>query len=183
MKVRLAQSSDFAAILQLQAQFHLSATPETELSGGFVTTQLDAGILEKMRQQRALWVVDAGIEVVAYGCAVEWDFYSDSRFVAAVFECFPLPLDARFVEADNSFIYGPACIAPAFRGRGVLPALTNAIKARYADSREFGVCFIDTRNLRSLAAHERKLGFARLATLPFAEVTYAMLAFETAQTL
>ena len=180
MQIQLAQSADFAAILALQAQFHLSALPEDELADGFVTTQLDVGTLEKMRQQRALWIAKLGDAVAAYACAVEWDFYRDSRFVQTVFEYLPLPFAAQTVTADNSFLYGPTCIASGARGQGILPALTGAIKARYADSREFGVCFIDARNARSLAAHERKLGFTRIATKPFGEVTYHMVAFETA---
>ena len=180
MFIQLAQSADFAAILELQNRYHLSATPASKLANGFVTTPLDGETLEKMREQRALWIAtDARIEVAAYACAIEWNFYADSGFVAAVFERFPLPFGDQLVTADNSFIYGPACIDEGFRGQNVLPQIVNAIRARYADSREFGVCFIDARNLRSLAAHERKLGFTRLAQLPFGDVVYQMLAFAT----
>ena len=177
--VQLAQTADFDAILALQTQFHLSATPETQLSDGFVTTQLDAQTLAKMCQQRALWIAKIGDEVAAYACAVEWDFYQNSRFVETVCEYFPLPFEDKIVTAQNSFLYGPTCIASGARGQGILPALTKTIKARYAGSREFGVCFIDVRNARSLAAHERKLGFTRIATKPFGEVTYHMVAFST----
>ncbi len=179
MQVQLAQPADFDAILQLQAQFHLSATPEDQLADGFVTTQLNGETLEKMRAHRAIWVAKIDEEIVAYACAIEWDFYANSRFVEAVFERFPLPFGEQTITAHNSFIYGPACIAATARGQGILPALTDAIKACYADSRAFGVCFVDVRNARSLAAHERKLGFTRVATLPFADVTYNMLAFST----
>lgn len=180
MQVQLAQPADFAAILALQEQFHLSSLPETQLAQGFVTTQLDGETLAQMHEQRAIWVAKSGDQLAAYACAVEWNFYANSRFVEAVFEQLPLSFDEKSVTADNSFIYGPACIAAEFRGQGLLPQLTDAIKARYADSREFGVCFIDARNKRSLAAHERKLGFRRLAEMPFADVIYHMLAFETA---
>ena len=156
--------------------------PENALEEGFVTTQLDLETLARMREQRALWVAksneDAG-GVAAYACAVEWDFYVDSNFVEAVFARLPLPLGNDTVTADNSFIYGPACIDAAFRGQGLLPQITAAIRVRYAETRAFGVCFIDARNARSLAAHERKLGFTRVAELPFAGVIYHMLAFST----
>lgn len=136
-----------------------------------------------MREQRAIWIAKSDDEsgaVAAYACAVEWEFYVYSQFVEAVFARLPLPLGDQNVTADNSFIYGPACIDERFRGQQILPALVDAIRARYADSRAFGVCFIDARNARSLAAHERKLGFTRLIELPFADVIYHMLAFETA---
>ena len=182
MKITLARPADFAAILALQARYHLSALPENALEQGFVTTRLDLETLTKMHAQRALWIAktheDAG-GVAAYACAVEWDFYADSGFVEAVCARFPLPFGDQNITADNSFIYGPACIDEAFRGQNILPALVDAIRARYADSRAFGVCFVDVRNARSLAAHERKLGFTRVATLPFGDVIYRMLAFET----
>ena len=177
MQVQLAQPADFPAILQLQSRFHLSALPETELAEGFVTTQLEPETLARMSARNALWVARAD-ELAAYACAVEWEFYANSGFVEAVFARLPLPFDERLVTANNSFIYGPACIEPRFRGQGILPALTDAIKARYAH-REFGVCFVDARNARSLAAHEGKLGFRRIAELPFADVIYHMLAFPT----
>jgi hypothetical protein len=179
MKIQLAKPADFAEILELQAQFHLSATPENQLSDGFVTTQLDEETLEKRREQRAIWVARIGDDLVAYACAVEWEFYANSRFVEMVFTHFPLPFGDQTVTADNSFIYGPACIASAARGQGILPQIVDAVKARYAENRAFGVCFIDERNARSLAAHERKLGFTRIATKPFGDVIYHMLAFET----
>ena len=85
------------------------------------------------------------------------------------------------VTAENSFLYGPTCIDSAFRGRGLLPAIVAAIGARYAQTREFGVCFIDVRNQRSLAAHQRKLGFTRLCRMPTSDpdVIYDMLGFST----
>ena len=115
MQITLAQPDDFAAILALQARYHLSALAENALEQGFVTTQLDGETLTKMREQRALWITkiheDAG-DVAAYACAVEWDFYADSRFVEAVCARFPLPFDSQIITAENSFIYGPACIRP-----------------------------------------------------------------------
>ena len=182
MKVQLAQPADFAAILTLQSQFHLSAMSADDLANGFVTTKLDLETLERMREQRAVWVAksdDDTAAVAAYACAVEWKFYVDSKFVNTVFEYFPRWFNEQTVTADNSFIYGPACIDERFRGQNILPQLIAAIKARYAENRTFGVCFIDARNLRSLAAHNRKLGFKRMTILPFADVIYYMLAFPT----
>ena len=180
--VQLAQPADFAAILELQARFQLESLAESELEQGFVTTKLDRETLQRMREQKAVWIAktdDDTAAVAAYGCAVEWNFYVDSNFVAAVFARFPLSLGDQLVTADNSFIYGPACIDERFRGQNILSQLIAAIKARYAENRAFGVCFIDARNARSLAAHERKLGFTRMTTLPFADVIYHMLAFPT----
>ena len=175
MEITLAQPTEFAAIAELQRRFQLLATA-TDLAEGFVTTELAAADLVRLSEARAMWVAHLDAQVAAYACAVEWDFWAGGRFFDAVAEL--LPLGA--VTWDNSFLYGPTCIDAPFRGRGILPALVEHVKARYAPTREFGVCFVDARNLRSLAAHERKLGFARRAQLPFDDVIYHVLTFQTA---
>ena len=183
MLVQLAQPADFADVLALQARYHVSSAAPQTMAQGFVTTTLQTETLERMHDARALWIArDDNGQLAAYACAVEWEFYAGSGFVERVFSHLPLPFggaDARLVSADNSFLYGPTCIDTAFRGRGLLPAIVEAIGARYAPTREFGVCFIDVRNERSLAAHERKLGFTRIGELPFADVIYNMLGFST----
>ena len=186
MPIQLAQPADFADVLALQARYHVSGAAQETMAQGFVTTTLEIETLERMHAARALWIArdeDDG-QLAAYACAVEWDFYAGSGFVERVFSHLPLPFGAgseRIVTADNSFLYGPTCIDSAFRGRGLLPSIVEAIGARYAATREFGVCFIDVRNERSLAAHERKLNFARLCRMPTSDpkVIYNMLGFST----
>lgn len=175
MKITLAQPADFAAILQLQSRFHLSNLPASELAEGFVTSHLDEATLARMHQARALWIARDAEILAAYACAVAWDFWGKGEFLNAVRALLPL----GEITWENSFLYGPTCIDAPFRGQNILPALAAQIKARYAAEREFGVCFIDVRNARSLAAHERKLGFARVARLPFDDVIYHVLAFAT----
>ena len=185
LPVQLAQPADFADVLALQNRYHVSALAGDALAEGFVTTTLDTQTLERMHAGRALWIArsDEG-ELAAYACAVEWAFYAESGFVERVFSHLPLPFGddkSRVVSADNSFLYGPTCIDTKFRGQGLLPQLTAAIAARYAPTREFGVCFIDARNARSLAAHERKLSFKWLTLMPTSspDVIYNMLGFAT----
>ena len=185
MEITLAQPADFAAILELQARYHVSSTSQDALAEGFVTTELTDETLTRMHEERALWISRSETGgLAAYACAVEWDFYAGSGFVERVFSHLPLPFGddkSRIVNAENSFLYGPTCIDSAFRGQGLLPAITAAIAARYATTREFGVCFIDVRNQRSLAAHERKLGFKLLTLMPTSspDVIYNMLGFST----
>ena len=178
-----AQPCDFHEILALQNQNHLSNVPENELASGFVTTQLTLESLEKMRENGGVWIARANNEngdLAAYACANDWPFYGDGEFQKLVRKLFPLTFDGRVVSFENSFQYGPVCVATDFRGRGLLPRIVGAIKTYYAPRFGFGITFIDARNVRSLAAHERKLGFREIALLPFDIVTYHMFAFYTA---
>lgn len=133
-----------------------------------------------MSAEQGIWVVrDADGNLAAYACANGWDFYGDGPFQRAAKAKLPAEVDGRTVRADNSFQYGPVCVAGNFRGQGVLQLVVKTIRAHYAPRFDFGITFIDIRNARSLAAHQRKLDFQQIAMLPFATVTYHMLAFPT----
>jgi hypothetical protein len=148
------------------------------LANGFVTTQLSSEMLARLCAEKGIWIArDSAGTLMAYACANPWEFYGDGPFQEAAQALFPLELDERLVTAQNSFQYGPVCVAQLFRGHGVLEQLVETIKNHYTCRFDFGITFIDTRNLRSLAAHERKRGFCRLALLPFETVTYHVLAF------
>jgi hypothetical protein len=176
--VAVAQAEETASILNLQDQNHVSALPTETLASGFVTTQLSPETLAKMREQSGVWTARATDGTLAgYACANGWNFYGDGPFQRAAKALLPLNLDGHYVTAENSFQYGPVCVAHDFRGQGVLEQLVGTIKEHHAPRFEFGITFIDVRNERSLSAHERKLGFRRLALLPFDTATYHLLAF------
>ena len=179
VQIALARPADFAAIVELQTRNHLSNLPADALAQGFVTTELEPETLDRMREAKAIWVARAEAQIVAYACAFRWDFYPPNGFLDAARALLPLDLDGRAVRFDNTLLYGPICIDQNWRGQGLLEQLTAAIRARYAGQFEFGIGFVDVRNARSLAAHERKAGFRALELLPWREVTYHVLAFST----
>ena len=179
VQIALARPADFAAILKLQTRNHLSNLPAAQLAQGFVTTELDEATLDRMHQAKAIWVARADDQIVAYVCAFRWNFYPPNGFLDAARALLPLDFDGRAARFDNTFLYGPICIDELWRGRGLLEELTAAVRARYRREYEFGLGFVDVRNARSLAAHERKAGFRALDLLPWREVTYHVLAFST----
>ena len=176
-----ARLEDDDEILALQELNHVSALPPETLADGFVTTQLSRETLALMRAREGVRVARASDEgaLLGYCCANPWVFYGEGPFQSAAKALLPFDFDGRAITAANSFQYGPVCVAGAARGQGVLAALVEATRARYAPRFEFGITFIDARNARSLAAHERKLDFRRFARLPFGSVVYHVLAFPT----
>ncbi|BCM93178.1 hypothetical protein IAD21_05066 [Abditibacteriota bacterium] len=178
--IALARAEDTDDVLALQDQNHVSVLPIETLASGFVTTQLSPDTIAQMRANEGVWTVRASNgDLVGYACANDWPFYGDGPFQNSAKSLLPCDVNGRSVKVDNSFQYGPVCVAQEFRGQGVLELLVATIKAHYVPRFEFGITFIDTRNERSLAAHERKLGFHRLALLPAGSVIYNMLAFST----
>jgi hypothetical protein len=94
-------------------------------------------------------------------------------------ELFPIVKGIFAVDKNNSFLYGPVCVASEFRGQGVLAQLFDGIKANWCDRYPFGITFIDHRNARSLEAHGRKLGLTFLLDLPYDTTIYHVLGFPT----
>ena len=176
----LATSADFEAILALQELNHLSTLPETSRDDGFLTTYLDIPKMEYLVARNGLFVAKIGAELAGFACSEAWDLSGERGFHNDVVALFPLHLNNREIDAQNSRLYGPVCVAARFRGQGVLSSLVEAVRAQFRAEFSFGLTFIDIRNPRSLAAHERKLGFRRVFELPCEDAIYHTLAFSLA---
>lgn len=175
--VSLATPADFAAILALQERNHLNFLPEDARGDGFLTTFLEMPKLENLVAQHGLFVARAGDEIAGFLCSEAWDLSGEREFHARVATLFPLFLDGREISAQNSRLYGPVCVAAEFRGQGVLPLLVEAVRAQNQADFKFALTFIDHKNARSLAAHERKIGFQIVGELPYDDTKYHVLAF------
>lgn len=78
----------------------------------------------------------------------------------------------------GAYIYGPVCVAQAYRGQGVFERLLDRL-ALTLPGRE-GVLFISRDNTSSLRAHER-LGMRERAGFVLNGTAYAVLTFESGQ--
>lgn len=177
VSVFFATPADFPAILALQDLNHLNFLSEEARGDGFLTTYLETPKLEKLVAQHGLFVAKAGEELAGFACSEAWDLSGEREFHNDVVALFPLFLDGREIGARNSRLYGPVCVANAFRGQNVLSELVEAVRREFAPRFDFALTFIDHKNLRSLAAHERKLGFQIVAQLPYDDTKYHVLAF------
>lgn len=192
--IRPATRADCAEILALHEQNHVQNLAEEERQNGFVTLQLQLSQIEALATHGGLFVArltqqDAPQDpqvlggIAGYVLAAPWNFYEAWPMFRVQTDRFPLRFQLGGVEhelrRDNSFQYGPVCVAPAFRGQNVLPALFHAVKERYASRFEIGATFIDARNARSLEAHRRKLGFGIVDEWAASGNRYFTLAFET----
>ena len=177
METTFATFADFPAILALQALNHLTTLPENARGDGFLTTYLESEKLAYLHVNRGLFVAKSGGELAGYVCSEGWELGANRSFHERVATLFPLYLGSREITAQNSRLYGPVCVAAAFRGQNVLAGLVEAVKTEYRPRFSFLLTFIDYRNARSLAAHERKLGFQIVGELPYDDTTYHVLAF------
>ena len=179
--VELAQPADFDAMLALHALNHATRIASNERANGFLTLDLARADLEKLHQMRSLWMareLKSG-DLAGYVLAAPWDFYARWPMFRTQTDRFPLAFGDAQLTVENSFQYGPVCVAREFRGRGLLAQLLNAVKARYRENYDFGATFINVENVASMAAH-RKIGLQTVDEWQANGNEYQTLAFETA---
>ncbi len=178
IRFRRAEERDYAGILSLLDLFYVeNLTREEARRDGFIAVRFDRRGLERMNADLGLLaaVEVPVVEVPAEGEAGERILgvlgleRSDAKtpstpLVAAMREAMrhytfagqPLP-------TRQTFFFGPVCMAPEARGRGVLRGLYGAMWAYLDPARyRFGVAFIAKQNERSLAAHCQGLGLSML---------------------
>ena len=179
--IELATSADFAAMLALHALNHTKNLALDARADGFFTIDITLSDLEFLHEMRSAWAArDAQKGALAgYVLAAPWDFYARWPMFRTQTDRFPLAFESTQLTVENSFQYGPICVAQEFRGRGLVADLLETVKARYREDYRFGATFINVANARSMAAH-RKLGFATVDRWQTNGNDYETLAFETA---
>ncbi len=185
MIVRAAREGDLPALAALQdANLLTNIAPEVQSEQGFVTTPYAPDTMRLFIARSGAFVAEQDGEVVGYAFAGAWHLYDTwPIFPYMVSRLAELPPFAGVpVIAENSFQYGPVCVAEPTRGRGVPAALFAHVRASYAPRFPLGVTFINKRNTRSLAAHQRKLGFAVIDEWSYGAESFYSLAFLTRDT-
>jgi hypothetical protein len=180
MMTRIAVEADINGILKLQASNLLANLTEAERAEGFVTTPFAMEQIQPLLAQTGVFVVEKQGIVVGYALAGTWEFFSQwpifpfmvSRFPHLTFQDIP-------ITVDNSFQYGPVCIDRALRGSGIFPQLFEIMRSSFTSRFPIGVTFINKINLRSLAAHTRKLNLQVIDEFGFNGNEYFSLAFST----
>ncbi|MBC8142528.1 MAG: GNAT family acetyltransferase [Armatimonadetes bacterium] len=184
MMVRAATETDIPALLALQdANLITNVSPEAQATGGFVTTPYTPDTMRRFFAAKTAFVaVDETGAVVGYAFAGAWDLYGEwAIFPFMVGRLLTLPaFHGTVITSGNSFQYGPVCVAESARGTGVPAALFAHVCAAFAPRFPMGVTFINKRNTRSLAAHQRKLDFEIIDEWDYGTESFYSLAFLTA---
>jgi hypothetical protein len=137
-------------------------------------------------EQLAELAADLGITVAAdrgsivgFLCAFRRDFKHGSPVIAKMLETFDgTQLDGKPLSAYNAYIYGPVCVDPPYRGRGLLKGLYDAQKNEIAGKFDAGVAFVSRDNPHSLRAHVVGLGMTEVGEFEVNGKIYATLAFK-----
>ncbi|MGD1918143.1 MAG: GNAT family acetyltransferase [Pleurocapsa sp.] len=179
MIARLATESDIDGILQLQALNLYKNLSKSELDWGFVTTPITKNQITNAIALQGVFILENNREITGYVFAADWNYFSQWNIFPYMVSRFPkLQFNDKAITVDNSFQYGPVCIAKALRGSDALLRLFETMRSNMVDRFPIGATFIHQSNLRSLYAH-KKLNFQIIDEFEFNNNSYYILAFLT----
>ena len=176
MEYRRYRPADASAVLALQDanQRDTTALPQQ----GFLSARLDAGQLAEIARDLAVMVAIEGDAMAGYLCAAHAELGARIPVVAAMLEQLPrVSFLGRPLSGQRTFVYGPVCVAQAWRGRGVLRGLYDALRREIAGDYDAGVLFVAKDNPHSLHAHADGLGMSLVGDFEFGARRYWILAF------
>jgi hypothetical protein len=120
--MRNAVPDDLAGVADLQRRYHISTISEEDKADGFVTTLFTPEqFLSLMKDENGLAVACDGGKIISYAMAASWEYWSAWPLFRHMIADLPnIEYLGRVLSTENSYQYGPVCIAGEFRGRGVL---------------------------------------------------------------
>jgi hypothetical protein len=177
---RIATESDINGILELQSKNLYTNLSGDELADGFVTTPFTPELIRSLLDRDGVFVAEDRGKIVGYVLAGGWDFYAQWEIFRLMISRLPeLSFQGEKIAVDRSFQYGPVCIDRVLRGSGILSQFFELIQTSFVDRLPIDVTFINQLNQRSLAAHNRKLGFEIIDEFEFSNNKFYTLAFTT----
>lgn len=154
---RRATDSDFSQILALQSQNLRWNLDEVQQQQGFLSLEYGEKDLIAINSGLGIYVATEGDRLLAYAMAATQEFAAGVPLIAHMASRFPgARLQNRPVTDLRYFIYGPVCVDPAARGRGLLKGLLKAMNAALSAYFDIGIAFIAQSNVHSYHAHVRK---------------------------
>ena len=116
---------------------------------------------------KEICIAESGNEIVGYLCGTSCRYGTQFPILQTMIgRLNELVMEGNRLTEENTFIYGPVCIAKSARGSGILNGLYQALKKIASLHYSFCILFISDKNPRSINAH-LKLGMNRLGVFEF----------------
>jgi hypothetical protein len=175
---RSATLDDYPAIVDLQAVNHIRNLSLEERKQGFLSAEFSPAQVAAIAQDLGITVAVSAGELAGFLCAFRKEFNHGSPVIAKMLDSYDrAEFEGRRLSAYASYIYGPVCIARAFRGKGLLRGLYEAQLNLLAGQFDLGVAFVSRDNPHSLNAHVIGLGMKEAGEFQLGGSSYVILAF------
>lgn len=176
---RRALVDDYPNIIALHRKNLFSNLSELERQNGFLSIDFkDDSQLAAINEDLAVIVAMQEKVVVGYVCATSQEYSQQIPLLKYMMSLYPETMfKGQLLSNYRSFLYGPVCVAAAYRGTGILQGLFQALLAQVATRYNAGVAFLAKDNPRSFRAHTQKLGMELLREFEFNGKSYFILGF------
>jgi hypothetical protein len=164
---RRAFLPDYKGILNLQQANLLVNLSAQQAENGFLSIEMNEEQFDEINRDVGVFVAESENNIVGYLCGTSFAYSTQFPVLKAMMD----KLDRVIIEGsslteENTFIYGPVCIAKSARGTGILNGLYQTLKEHTSSHYSFCILFISDKNMRSLNAH-LKIGMNRLGVFDF----------------
>ena len=175
---RRGVSGDYAEILRLNAASFIANLSAEERKDGFLSAIFTAQQVAAMAEDLGIMVAILESECVGFLCAFRKEFDHGSPVVAKMIGSYDrLRYEGKPLSSYRSYVYGPVCIAGAFRRKGLLRGLYDAQRQDLAGRFEIGVALISRDNPHSYDAHVAGLGMVEAGEFEVNGKRFAAVAF------
>jgi hypothetical protein len=175
---RRGTEADYPAILALQAANFVGNLSPKDRAGGFLSAQFTPEQVDEIAGDLGIFVAEDRGTVVGWLCSID---PASARGSAIVTEFLRKFKEVRFRDTllcdQRPFIYGPVAVDRAYRGRGTLRGLYEALLRELPGRFDVGVSFVAENNPHSLAAHVAGLGMEPVGRFEWNGNGFLILAF------
>lgn len=176
--IRQALPDDFDAILHLQkTNTPRSLTEKEKRQQGYIISEMTREHLQRINENVAILVACENGHLIGFVCLTPKTTQPCPPVVAAMLNEASAQKRHPLLFGKRVFLYGPVCIAKAYRGRGVLRQLFEATKKYLYERYDTGIAFIADDNPHSLAAHVQGLGMCDISIFSCDGKQYHLIAF------
>ena len=117
--------------------------------------------------------------IIAYVFAGTWAYFQQWAIFELMVARFPmLQFNGQKITVENSFQYGPVCIAKAYRREGLLEKIFEEMRQVFVQRFPISITFINKVNVTSEKAHTKKLGWVIIDEFEFNDNAYIGLAYD-----
>jgi len=182
IKYSLATNENINGILALQSKNLVSNLKDDEKNDGFVTTPFTNKQIEDLIKLDGVFIALDENRVISYAMCASWHYWLAwpmFEHMASFLET--LSFKGKQLTLDNSYQYGPICVAKEYRGNKIFENLFEYAREEMSKKYPILVTFINKVNNRSYEAHVRKLGLEVITQFEFNNNSFYELVYDTSK--
>lgn len=167
---RRAEENDYENILALQQENFRSGLTEEDKQNGFLSAKFTKEQFMAMNEDLGVIAAIKGKKLVGYVCGASFDYCKQFPLLKETIDDISThqrKVGDMLMTSENTFFYGPVCIAREERGQGILEGLFNTLKKIAIDhAKHYNNCafFMSPDNIRSSNAHQKRLGVRNIGS-------------------